>query len=65
MNREEMSNQTITNYYEQDHDRLDERRIERRGHPVVEEAGVQEMPLVVVEVLLAKRPADALNRAAF
>ncbi len=24
MNREEMSNQTITNYYEQDHDRLDE-----------------------------------------
>ena len=47
-----------------DDDRIDHRQVERRGHAVVEQAGVLEVAGVVVVVLLVQRHADALGDAA-
>ena len=44
-----------------DHHRVDHRQVEAGRHPVVEEAGVGHLALVVVDVLLVQRPADALH----
>ena len=47
-----------------DHDRLDHRQVGGDRHAVVEEARVIEAPVLVVDVFLVERPADALGHAA-
>ena len=47
-----------------DDDRVDHRQVQRRGHAIVEIAGVQHPVLVVEEVFLVQRPADALHAPA-
>jgi hypothetical protein len=47
-----------------DEDRLDHRHVGRDRHPVVEEAGVVEPAIAIVDVFLVERPADALRDAA-
>src|SRR5260370_704809 len=42
---------------------LDQRQIEARGHPVVEQSGISEDALVVVEILLVEPPSDSLRSA--
>ena len=45
-------------------DRVNHRQVQRGGHPVVQEAGVQHPALAVDVVFLVQRPADALHHAA-
>ena len=44
-----------------DDDRVDHRQVERRGHAVVEVAGVLHVSLAVEHVLFVQRPADPLH----
>jgi len=44
--------------------RLDHRHVGRDRHPVVEEAGVVEPAIAIVDVFLVERPADAPRDAA-
>src|SRR6266566_9960743 len=43
--------------------RFDHRQVETGRHPVVEESAVTQRTLVVVEVFLVERPAEALHRS--
>src|SRR5258708_38167303 len=43
-----------------DHDGVDHRQVRTHRHAVVEEAGVIDLALLVVDVFLVQRPADAL-----
>ena len=43
-----------------DHDGVDHRQVRTHRHAVVEEAGIIDLALLVVDVLLVQRPADAL-----
>ena len=47
-----------------DDDRVDHRQIERGGHAVIEQAGVQHGAVRAHVILLVERPADALHAAA-
>jgi hypothetical protein len=47
-----------------DQDRLDHRHVGGDRHPVVEEPGIIEPALRVVDLLFVERPADALRNAA-
>src|SRR5262249_35781085 len=47
-----------------DHDGVDHRQVRTHWHAIVEEAGVIDLALLVVDVFLVQRPADALADAA-